>query len=73
MPDERAKAEAVLEFMHKQLLSRHALYQTRFDVLLSTGLYNKAKTLAEAAIAEFPKEPMFQTLLANISRAQAGL
>jgi hypothetical protein len=38
--DERSKAEAVLELMHKQFLQRYMPFQTRFDVLLATGQYN---------------------------------
>jgi hypothetical protein len=38
--DDQTKAEMVLEFMHTRLLKRYALYQTRFDGMLSSGLYN---------------------------------
>lgn len=38
--DERRKAEAVLEFMHRRFFKSYAERQTRFDTLLATGRYN---------------------------------
>jgi hypothetical protein len=38
--DERAKGEAVLEYMHKRFLTSYVERQTRLDVLFSNGRFN---------------------------------
>jgi len=41
LPDtNEGKAEYILTFMYKNLLKSYSLYQTRIDVMLSTGRYN---------------------------------
>jgi tetratricopeptide (TPR) repeat protein len=41
LPDTyEGKAEYILTFMHKNLIKSYSLYQTRIDVMLSTGRYN---------------------------------
>jgi len=36
----RARAEYILEFMHKELLTNYSLNQSNIDLMLSTGVYN---------------------------------
>jgi len=41
LPDtDRERAEYVLKFMYKNILKSYSLYQTKVDVMLSTGSYN---------------------------------
>jgi tetratricopeptide (TPR) repeat protein len=37
---DKDKAEYILKFMHKNILKSYSLYQTKIDVMLSTGRYN---------------------------------
>ena len=41
LPDSyEGKAEYILKFMHKNLIKSYSLYQTRVDIMISTGRYN---------------------------------
>jgi tetratricopeptide (TPR) repeat protein len=41
LPDtDKDRAEYILKFMHKNILKSYSLYQTKIDVMLSTGRYN---------------------------------